>query len=134
MTEEYILEALSPNLMVEDVNKSIEFYQKYLGFQVLATVPETGNFDWAMIMRDKVTIMLHLKKSMQSEYPTFEAKPVGGAIVLYTTINHLDKLYEALQGENFVIKEKHQTFYGMKEFSIRDNDGYIITFAERMIS
>jgi len=31
---------LMPNLMVKDVGKTIDFYTRILGFNVLATVPE----------------------------------------------------------------------------------------------
>ena len=40
------LKKLTPNLMVEDVNETVTFYQDVLGFALLASVPEEGQFNW----------------------------------------------------------------------------------------
>ena len=48
------LKKMTPNLMVEDVNSTLAFYKDVLNFELLATVPETGQFNWAMMRRDNV--------------------------------------------------------------------------------
>jgi len=131
MSNDYVLESLAPNIMVADVNKSIDFYQQQLGFQTIMTVPPSGKFEWAMMMKDNVTIMLHLKNSMQTEYPQFQNKPIGGTVISYITIKNIDALYQEFKGKETMIKDLHKTFYGMKEFSICDLDGYVLTFSER---
>ncbi len=50
-------ESLSPNLIVSDVNRSVEFYVGLLGFTQLASVPDSGIFSWAMVQRGPVTVM-----------------------------------------------------------------------------
>ena len=44
------LNSLTPNLMVNDVEETIEYYTDILGFTLLMTVPETGKLDWAMVL------------------------------------------------------------------------------------
>jgi catechol 2,3-dioxygenase-like lactoylglutathione lyase family enzyme len=39
------LKKLTPNLMVEDVNRTVAFYQEVLGFELLTSVPEEGQLD-----------------------------------------------------------------------------------------
>jgi catechol 2,3-dioxygenase-like lactoylglutathione lyase family enzyme len=46
------LKKLTPNLMVEHVNDTVAFYKDVLGFTLLASVPEEGEFNWAMMKRD----------------------------------------------------------------------------------
>ncbi len=49
------LQSLTPNLIVHDVNKTLDFYTTKLGFTTVATVPENGTFNWGMASRDGVT-------------------------------------------------------------------------------
>lgn len=51
------LESLSPNLVVADVNRSVDFYTGKLGFPKIASVPEIGELNWVMVMRDGVTVI-----------------------------------------------------------------------------
>lgn len=48
------LKKLTPNVMVENVKHTTEFYRDVLGFQLITTVsPEGDTFDWAMMQRDR---------------------------------------------------------------------------------
>ena len=40
-----MLNSLTPNLMVNDVEETVEYYTDVLGFTLLMTVPETGKLD-----------------------------------------------------------------------------------------
>ena len=73
--------SLTPNIMVEDVNKTIDFYKNILGFQTLMTVPEAGKFNWALISRGDVMLMLQQQESLAEEYPLFAKKPIGGSLI-----------------------------------------------------
>lgn len=37
------MDSVAPNIFVKDINKTIDFY-KQLGFKVITTVPEQGDF------------------------------------------------------------------------------------------
>ncbi|KAA6335992.1 hypothetical protein EZS27_015829, partial [termite gut metagenome] len=37
-------QSLSPNIGVKSVNETVKFYTEVLGFQLLMSVPETGEF------------------------------------------------------------------------------------------
>jgi len=36
------MKSVTPNLIVEDVNKTTEWYKETLGFEMIMSVPETG--------------------------------------------------------------------------------------------
>lgn len=40
-----MLEKLTPNLMVEDVNETIDYYKDVLGFELSMTNPKEGTFE-----------------------------------------------------------------------------------------
>ena len=124
------LTSFAPNLMVEDVNKTVNYYEKVLEFHKIMSVPEKGQLDWAMVFRDNVTIMLQSKKSICEEYPKFKDFPVGSSSNIYIEVTDIDNFYEKIKDKTDIIKKLHTTFYGKKEFAIEDCNGYLFTFAE----
>jgi lactoylglutathione lyase len=120
----------TPNLMVEDVNRTIEFYKDMLGFNVITMVPETGQLVWAMLGREDVTMMFQARESLGEEISALRDKAIGGSLTLYTDIQGIDELYASLQGRVKIVQEMHTTFYNAREFAIEDCNGYVIAFAE----
>lgn len=57
-------ESLSPNLIVANVNRSVQFYADVFGFTLVASVPDSGSLNWAMVQRESVTIMFQDRKSV----------------------------------------------------------------------
>ncbi|GHV58986.1 hypothetical protein FACS1894103_1480 [Campylobacterota bacterium] len=68
---------LMPNLMVKDVEKTVDFYKNVLGFNVLVTVPENSPFVFAMVNANGVMISFQEEKSIQEEYPPIGKLPAG---------------------------------------------------------
>jgi lactoylglutathione lyase len=124
------LKTLTPNVMVEDVNRTIEFYRDVLGFQVNATVPDQGQFDWASMKRDSVEVMFQSRSSLSGEIPAYADLPIGGALTFFVTMDGIQELYDKLKGKVTIVQDLHTTFYGMREVAIRDCNGYVLTFAE----
>jgi uncharacterized glyoxalase superfamily protein PhnB len=125
-------DGVTANLMVEDVNEAVEFYRDVLGFELVMSVPEEGRYDWAMISRGGAEIMLQSRASLAGEYPLFNESGIGGSLVLYFNVTGVDELYERVRGKAKPVIDIHDTPYGMREFAIEDNDGYVLTFAEEL--
>jgi catechol 2,3-dioxygenase-like lactoylglutathione lyase family enzyme len=54
-----MLNSITPFFIVEDLAETLRFYEAKLGFQVLYKGGDgQGNDFWAMVGRDKVTLML----------------------------------------------------------------------------
>jgi uncharacterized glyoxalase superfamily protein PhnB len=122
------MDSLSPNIFVKDINKTIEFY-KQLGFALIMTVPQEGNFNWAMMTCEKVTFMFQTFDSLGDELPSIPRQN-GGALLFYIQMKGLRKFYEQVKDKAEVVKGIEKTFYGATEFSIVDVNGYMLTFAE----
>ena len=125
------LKKLTPNIMVEHVNSTIDFYRDILGFELLASVPEQGTFDWAMMKRDTVEIMFQSRTSLSGDLPRFSDKAIGGTLTLYIDVADIKGLYANLQNKVKLVHDMATTFYGAQEFTIEDCNGYILTFAEQ---
>lgn len=125
------LNSLTPNLMVNDVEETIEFYTDILGFTLLMTVPETGKLDWAMLKRNDVVMMFQTKKSLTSELPRLAGQKPGGGLTFYIKVDRISELHEELfNNEVEIISDLESTFYDTIEFSIVDLNGYVLTFSE----
>ena len=124
------LATLTPNLMVEDVNETVKYYEKVLGFNKVMATPEQGPYVWAMMQRDGVTIMFQHRDSIVEEYPEFKDKAVGSTSNLYIEVSNLNDYHDSIKNKAKIIKEPHMTFYSKREFALRDNNGYLFTFAE----
>ena len=124
------LKKLTPNLMVEDVNETVAFYKDVLGFALLASVPEEGQFNWAMMKHGGVEIMFQSRASLTGDVPQFEGKAIGGSLTLYIDVEDIKGLYANLQNRVTLLHDMATTFYGTREFTIQDCNGYILTFAQ----
>ena len=125
------LKTLTPNLIVEDVNRTILYYQNTLGFETILTVPDSGVFDFAMLKLDGVTIMFQSMKGFVDALPEYKGQKAGGTLFLYFEVENLDKIYEKVKSANAdLVVDINTTFYGTREFTMKDCDGYLLIFAE----
>jgi len=127
-----MIKSMTPNLMVQDVNKSIDFYRGVLGFELIATVPDSGQFDWAWMKHGTVELMFQTMPSLIQDLPEFKGIPIGATQTLYTKVTDAKKLHGQIKDKANVVLGLKTTFYGMEEFSIKDPDGYLITFASEV--
>jgi len=125
---------LSPNLMVKDVRKAIDFYTAVLGFKLIATVPETeeGALDFAIVQSDNFMIMLQEEKNLKGEVPQLSGFTGGGALTLYIHVSDVQELYNKVKGKATLVKDMHDTFYGSRDFAIEDCNGFILSFSQQM--
>ena len=129
------LESLTPNLMVEDVQETINYYHGVLGFDTIDKVPENGvDLVWANLKKGDVEIMVQSVESLIEDIPEIRHEKIGGGTTLFIKMTGVEKLYEDLYEAADVVVQMKDTFYGTKEFTIRDVNGYFLTFAELMES
>ena len=122
------METVSPNIFVKDIHQTISFY-KLLGFELIATVPEQGNYTWAMMKSGNVVFMFQTFMSLAEELPAISRQD-GGSLLFYIGIKNIRSFFENIKDNVKVVKNLEKTFYGATEFSIIDNNNYILTFAE----
>ena len=122
------MKSISPNIFVNDIYKTIEFY-KQLGFVISTTVPENDNYIFAMMTCGSVTFMFQTFESLGNELPII-SRQNGGSLLLYIQTSEIREFFDQISDKVKVIKVLEKTFYGATEFSIEDNNGYLLTFAE----
>jgi uncharacterized glyoxalase superfamily protein PhnB len=134
---------LTPDLMVSDVAKTVKFYTEKLGFSLAMLVPENEQtvvtkiddnkkYVYAMVKRDEVFVMFMQKDVYIEDVTALKGASMGASATLYCDVDNVDALYGSFKNNGVdVVKEISSTWYGMKEFYIKDCNGYILGFAEQ---
>lgn len=122
------MNTISPNIFVADINQTVDFY-KQLGFNVVMTVPDQGDFIWVMMTCGNVSFMFQTFESLGNELPMI-SRQNGGSLLLYIQTTGIRQFFDRIKDNVKVVKGLEKTFYGATEFSIEDNNGYLLTFAE----
>ena len=123
------MESLAPNIFVSNMQETIAFY-KLLGFNVTMSVPDNGeDLVWAMMVNGNVTVMFQTYESLGETLPEISKKD-GGSLLLYINLKDIRSFFESVKDKVKVLSGLDVTFYGATEFSILDNNNYVLTFAE----
>lgn len=125
------MDSLTLNFFVRDMAQTLNFY-RLLGFEVLQTVPPESSDEaavWAMMACGKVLVMFQTFDSLGEEL-TQISRQDGGSLLLYIKISDIRMFFEQISTKVQVLKGLETTFYGATEFSILDNNNYVLTFAE----
>ena len=110
-----------PILYVPDMDESIRFYTDVLGFSCANRAD-----GWATLQCGLAEIML----SPPNEHLPFEKPGFTGS--LYFQAEELDALWEKLRDKVVIVYPIENFDYGMREFAIRDINGYILQFGQEI--
>lgn len=124
------LQSLTPNLMVENVNAAVDWYKDMLGFELVMSNPESGTFEWAMLQSGEVKLMFEARASLEGQHSALKEKPVGASGTFFIRLDDVKALYYRISSKVKIVSDLKKTSYGSEEFSITDNNGYILTFAQ----
>jgi uncharacterized glyoxalase superfamily protein PhnB len=117
---------ISPLLAARDMKRTIEFYQKTLGFQVGVVFPTVDNPEYVDLIKDGMVLMFIPAKNIGVS----SEEKFGIGVSLYMQIDgDIDKYYEELKQKGVKLVEdiKDEPF-GIRDFTIEDVDGYRLTF------
>ena len=129
---------VSPLLSVNDIARSMDYYERVLGFKKGLALPGEGG----KLMHGEVHVAddIHFMFSpAQREGPVAEklaqGGPKGAGVILYLDLGEqdIDQYYNDVKraGARFV-EEITDQFWGDRNFTIEDPDGYILTFAKHV--
>jgi len=123
------MKSISPNIFVNDLPATITFYTK-LGFIITneVTTPE-GQKVFAMMTNGRVTFMFQTFASIEGQHPMV-SRADGGSLLLYISVDNIRPYYESIKEHITLLTGLEKTFYGATEFSLCDNNNYLLTFAE----
>ncbi|WP_430811441.1 MULTISPECIES: VOC family protein [unclassified Carboxylicivirga] len=134
---------LTPNLEVQNIKKTVDFYVNVLGFSLVMAVPETQDgieqsiaddkkYVFAMVLKDKVELMFQETESFKNDLKFAKGLSIAASISFYMEVNEVDKLYNDLKNKISEISELKTAWHGMREFYVKDINGYILGFAEKV--
>jgi uncharacterized glyoxalase superfamily protein PhnB len=133
MTQSLRATKLTPNLIVSNVERSLEFYVETLGFVRGMTVPDQSPFVFASVTSGPVEIFFNDRSTIDKESPQFANLSVGGGgNTMFVEVEDVDALHDRVKAQAPIVMAIHTQWYGMREFAITDPDGYVITFAQRV--
>jgi uncharacterized glyoxalase superfamily protein PhnB len=137
------MKSMIVNLAVNDIASTIMYYQENFDFELQMLVDESKtNFDtvikkelkyvWAMIHKENVSIMLQSIESLKEDVGVFFDN-IGASLTLYIEVENVDELYLKIKDKVIIYKEIQDTWYGQREFYIKDINGYILGFTSKEI-
>ena len=110
-----------PMIHVPDVRSTASWYVG-IGFILVRSNECDGVMDWALLSSGETELMLnaggHASEASRRE------------VDLYVHTTGVDALFERLRTRADVVEPPHDTFYGMREFIIRDPNRFWLTFGE----
>lgn len=116
---------LFPMLATENINETLEFYTQFLGFECQGKYPEE-NPCWISLSNGKTEIAFNLPNDqIEFEKPVFTGS-------IYLHVENIDEAWENLKDKVEIIYDIENFNYGMREFGIRDCNGYILNLGEEI--
>jgi uncharacterized glyoxalase superfamily protein PhnB len=112
---------VTPMIHVPDLRAAIEWYES-IGFRVLRTDEEHGELHWALLSYGNGHVMFNAGGRISVD----DRREVD----LYVETDNIDDLYQRLKGRVTIREDLHETFYGMREFIVRDVHGFWVTFGQ----
>lgn len=112
---------LRPILWTENLEDTIGFYTCVLDFILL---DRNDEWNWASLRKDDVQIML----SKPNTHEKFNR--IGFTGSFYFNVEKVDTLWEQMKIKAKVCYEIETFDWGMREFAVYDNNGYILQFGQ----
>ena len=106
---------------VPDVRATVAWYES-VGFKVERANESDAVMDWAVLSFGEGQVMFNAGGKLTDD----DRREVD----LYVNTEGIDALYARLSTLVDVRKDLSDTFYGMREFVVRDPNGFWVTFGE----
>ena len=119
-------EKVVPMIHVPDVGATVNWYEG-IGFTVIETYGDDGEGLSFAVLRFGTTGIMFNSGGQAS---TRDRRDVD----LYVYTENVDDIYERLKDRVEVVESPHDTFYGMREFIIRDLNRFWMTFGQTSVS
>lgn len=113
-----------PMFHVPDVHATVQWYSSVLGFKVIDEGKIENEVVFAMLSYGDSYLMLSSGGKPSSA--------VRREVDLYVYVENVDELFARIQDRVEVVEGLNDTFYGMREFIIRDLNRFWITFGHSL--
>lgn len=110
-------------LWTENLIETISFYKEVLGFTCAEFNYDLG---WASLSKDDVRLML----ASPNEHMPYDK--IGFTGSFYFTTDDVDVFWNEIKEKAKICYEIENFEYGMREFAIFDNNGYLLQFGSEI--
>ncbi len=114
---------ITPMLWVPNLKETIAFYTNTLGFTCDNYSEEWG---WASISRNTVALML----AVPNAHTPYNGPVFTGSF--YIRVDGVDELWNELKDKTEVVYAIDNFEYGMREFAIKDNNGFMLQLGQEI--
>jgi glyoxylase I family protein len=122
---------LTPLMQVFDMRRSVAWYRDIIGFEVLQTHEPDGHLHWVLLKLGDAMLMLNSKYEDDVQLETRSVRVEGHSdLTLYFDCPNVDEAYEHLLAEGCDVAAPVTRFYGMKQVTVADPDGYELCFQQ----
>lgn len=120
---------IEPILAVKNVKESSVWYQSVFNWR-----SRHGGEEFDVLVDEDDVVMLCLHKWGAHDHPTMSdsSETSGNGLILYFRLKEIESLFAKLQAMNYPLESDLTVSpnSGVKEFSLRDPNGYFITIAD----
>ncbi|MBB6239839.1 putative glyoxalase superfamily protein PhnB [Pedobacter sp. AK013] len=117
----YTATKLTPMLDSRDMQATLKFYTETLNFTCVAKLDDLS---WVALQKDSIEIMF----STPNEHRNMPKQIMSGS--LYIKTNEVTDLWETLKDQCEICYPLEDFEFGMREFAIYDNNGYLLQFGQ----
>lgn len=111
-------------IAVSDMKQSLEFYNA-LGFTKGSdgVIDDKGS-QWSSLLMGDAELWITREDIVQDFDPDEER---GNGVNIYLTVDNVDATYEKIEMNATIVKDIETMYYGLRQFSVVDPDGYLLT-------
>ncbi len=117
-------------LMVNNMEETIQFYEEILGFQTLIKEEREGLLEWAKLELQGFQVSFKPEAKMKEEVAFMKNKDIGGTLSVCIGVGDLTAYYEIIEDKFRVLNYPHLTPCGSTQFSMLDPNGSLRTNPE----
>jgi uncharacterized glyoxalase superfamily protein PhnB len=121
---------ITPILFAQKLEPCIRFWTERLGFQKTVEVPEGDKIAFAILEKNGLELMYQSFASAEKDNAATGAAARQGPSFLYIEVEDLNAALEAAK-EAEIVMPVRTTFYGAKEFGVKDPAGHYLIFAQQ---
>ena len=114
---------LRPMIWTENLQETVDFYVETLGF---VCDEQNDDWGWASLSTDNVGIMA----ARPNEHTPYSK--IGFTGSFYFNTDDVDGLWDKLEDKAKVCYGIENFEYGMREFALYDNNGYLLQFGQEI--
>jgi len=115
------MQQVVPMIHVPDVKATAEWYT-HIGFKLIRQNEEDGEINWASLQFENSELMLNSGGQ--------RSRALRREVDLYIRLENIETLFQRVKEFVEIVEPPHDTFYGMREFIVKDLNGFWLTFGQ----